>query len=1098
MLTSAGPSGASNEGPVTVLFTDVEASTELRTARGDQAAHALLRTHDQLVRDQVADHGGREVKALGDGFMVVFASARRAVTCAVAIQRALQERRFELADMKVRIGINTGEVVQEGDDLYGQSVHAAARIAAKAAGGEILVSEVVKQLVGANPDIVFQDRGRFRLKGFPERFRLFEVPWRDERTPAPPAPFPGRSPYVGRHDEQAALTRLLERALQGHGSLVLIGGEPGVGKTRLTEEVGAEAARRGMQVLLGRCYETEGAPPYVPFVEVLEQALAAAPSAEAFRHLLGDDAPEIAKLLPGLRRVLPDIGQPVELPPEQERHYLFNSLRDHLTRSASVRPLFIVLDDLHWADEGTLLFIEHLAERVPRIPVQIVATYRDTEVTPAHPLARTLETLHRRHLADQIRLVRFHADGVAGLLRAMSGQEPPPSLVRTIHAETDGNPFFTEEVFKHLAEEGRLYGPDGRLLPAVVIGEVDVPERLRVVLARRLHHLGDEGRRALAAAAVVGRAFTYELLESLGEVESDALLDALDQAERARLIAPVSEALDEDRLLFSHELIRQTLLTGLSQPRRRRLHLRVADALERLHGDALEDRASDIAHHLTQAGPLADRRRLFSYLMLAGRQALAAAGFEDALRHFEHAYSLRDASSPRQLADLLVQLAYSRRSLGGSEDALPTWEEALVAYEALGDAEAVATVCAEASYDLWWTQRDQDAADIAQRGLEALGERATPQRVRLLAWGAAAGAWVAPFDVGRNMLEDAITLARPMDDPALLGHALANKALHRYPFCRHLEVVDAGLEGAAILRAAGAQWDLAFLLGFVAAALVELGQFKAAAEVLEEVAPLADRLGHFGAKFCVAWSRGPLEFASAPDLDRIERWARSSTELGEPMGFQSVCYPALGYVQFLRGDWDAARRSMEDATRYELTNRLSGLEWGFLFQTLAYRGERHEALAVLDSKRDRLPRRGEPSGFGAWHLLLSTVEGLYVLGERASAAALYPLLVEFLQTGEVLTVVQGRLIERMAGVAAAAGERWDAAEQHYSAAMRQADELPHQIEQAETRRFYAQMLLHRDRPGDREHARRISEEAIGIYRRMGMPRHEAMTRSLQH
>src|SRR5438552_1974056 len=129
--------GDRDDGPVTVLFSDVEASTELRTARGDHAAHALLRTHEELIRGQIAQHGGREVKALGDGFLVAFASARRAVACAVAIQRTLQERRFELPDVNVQIGINTGEVVQEGTDLYGQVVHAAARIAAKATGGEI-------------------------------------------------------------------------------------------------------------------------------------------------------------------------------------------------------------------------------------------------------------------------------------------------------------------------------------------------------------------------------------------------------------------------------------------------------------------------------------------------------------------------------------------------------------------------------------------------------------------------------------------------------------------------------------------------------------------------------------------------------------------------------------------------------------------------------------------------------------------------------------------------------------------------------------------------------------------------------------------------
>jgi predicted ATPase len=245
----------------------------------------------------------------------------------------------------------------------------------------------------------------------------------------------------------------------------------------------------------------------VPFVEILDQALTDAPTPEAFRTLLGDDAPEAAKLLPRLRRLFPDIPPPLELPPSQERYFLFNSLREVFSRASAERPLFLVLDDLHWADEGTLLLVEHLAARISRLAIVVVGTYRDTEVTPDHRLARSLEDLLRRRQAERITLKRLSQHGVAALLRALSGQEPPPSFVEAVLAETQGNPFFTEEVFKHLAEEGRLYGEDGRFRSDVTIGGLDVPESLRLVLGRRLERLGENGRHALAAAAVIGRAF---------------------------------------------------------------------------------------------------------------------------------------------------------------------------------------------------------------------------------------------------------------------------------------------------------------------------------------------------------------------------------------------------------------------------------------------------------------------------------------------------------------------------------------------------------------------------------------------------------------
>jgi DNA-binding SARP family transcriptional activator/class 3 adenylate cyclase/tetratricopeptide (TPR) repeat protein len=1087
------------EGPVTILFTDVEASTDLRTRRGDQVAQHLLRDHEEIVRSQVEAHGGREVKALGDGFMVAFTSARRALSCAVGIQRTLEARRSELPEVRVRIGLNTGEVVREGDDLYGQSVHAAARIAAKAAGGEILVSEVVKQLAGTSPDLVFRDRGQYRLKGFPERFRLYEVPWRDEEDQGGHALFAERTPYVGREAERSELVRLLDGALRGHGALVMIGGEPGVGKTRLTEEIGSEAKRRGMRVRVGRCYEMEGAPPYVPFVEILEQAMAAAPSPAAFRELLSDDAPEVAKLLPHLRRVYPDIPPALELPAEQERRYLFNSVRDFLARAASARPAFVVFDDLHWADEPTLLLLEHLAEQLPEMPVLAVGTYRDTEVTPGHPLARTFDALSRRSLARRINLRRLAQDGVAGMLLALSGQEPPPSLVQVVHAETEGNPFFVEEVFKHLAEEGRLLGPDGRFRPEVVIGELDLPESLRLVLGRRLEHLGEDGRRALAAAAVVGRAFTYELLEALGELQPDALLDALDEAERARLVAPLSDAPDEDRLLFSHELIRQTLLAGLSQPRRRRLHLLVADTLERLHADTLDDHASEIAHHLTRAGPIADRRRLLTYLTLAGRRAMSTAGYEDALRHFEQAVAIAHTAEPAKRPGLFAGRALARRSLGRYEEALPDWEGALHGYEELGDSETAARMCLEASRDLWWLNRDQEALVWAERGLAALGDQETPQRAQMLGWTGVAGACVSPYEHGAEKIDEALALAERLGDKRLVGYGLVNRALHRGAFSLNREVLEAGQEGIRLLRAEGDLWEVATLLAFMEVAAVELGRMRLAAELGEEVETLATRLGHSLALSVLhepVWSARQL--AANPDLGALEASALRHLEVAGAMGFRHWSGALLSHAAFLRGDWDEALGLAEEAVHHSPEHHSSsGPDWGCYLRVLAYCGRAAEVVAILDGRRADLPQPGRPNGHGTWYLPGAAIEALSVIGERDRAAGFYPLVREFMATtGVVLPCFTPYLFERIAGIGAAAGRQWELAEQHFRRALHQAEELPFALEGAETRRCYARMLLDRNTAGDRDRARSLVEQAVPVYRRIGMPRHEEMTRAL--
>ncbi len=312
------------EGTVTVLFTDVVGSTDLTTSRGDEAAQEIMRAQRDLTRQKVEEHSGHEVKGLGDGFMVAFASARKAVACAVGIQRALEEHnRSQALDEQVliRIGLNTGEVIQEEADLFGETVNAAARIAAKAKGNQILLSEATKGVLGRAQDVELMDRGRFRLKGFPERWRLFEVVWQEETAAAPV--LMKRTPFVGREAERTELRGFLDRLAGGRGALVMIGGEPGVGKTRLAEELAAEARQRGLLTLTGHCYEMEGAPPYIPFVEIVEASARLVPP-EALRSALGESAPEAAKLMPELRRLFPDIPASPELPPEQERRYMFN------------------------------------------------------------------------------------------------------------------------------------------------------------------------------------------------------------------------------------------------------------------------------------------------------------------------------------------------------------------------------------------------------------------------------------------------------------------------------------------------------------------------------------------------------------------------------------------------------------------------------------------------------------------------------------------------------------------------------------------------------------------------------------------------------
>jgi len=1085
------------EGTVTVLFTDVEGSTDLTTRRGDEAAQDVLRAQRDLVRQQVERYSGHEVKSLGDGFMVAFASARRGVACAVGIQRALAEHnRRQPADQQVRlrIGLNTGEMIQEEADLFGEAVNAAARIASKAKGGQILVSEAVRVVMGRAKDVELVDRGRFRLKGFPERWRLYEVVWQEE-APAMPA-LVERTPFVGREAERADLRRCLDQASRGRGTLLIVGGEPGVGKTRLAEELAAEARQRGQLALTGHCYEMQGAPPYIPFVEMLEATARIVPR-DALREAVGDAAPEVAKLMPELRRLFPDIDAPLELPPEQERRYLFNSMQEFMERAGRAQPLFLVLEDLHWAEDSTLLLLQHIAQRLHEMPVLILGTYRDVELDVARPLARALEELVRQRLAHRLALKRLPQDGVEAMLRGLSGQQPPATLVQAVYSETEGNPFFVEEVFKHLAEERKLFDDRGRWRSDLSIGELEVPEGIRLVIGRRLERVSEECRRVLTTAAVIGRGFSFEVLEALSEVNTDVLLDAIDEAERAHLIASTADG-PEARFTFAHELIRQTLVSGLSLPRRQRLHLRVAEAMERVYASALQEHAADLVHHLYRAGTAADPAKTVRYLTLAGEQALEVAAFEDALRHYDNALSLQPADDRQGQADLLFKRGLARRSLGRWDEALTDWRQALPIYEELGDAEAVGRLSSDMTIQLWWGARFVEAVEISRRGLSALGERVSADRCRLLSCAGVTLSMGGLYRAGDSMIAQAVAMAEQLGDQRLLGWLLGSKTVHHWAYMQFREVVDTGLRTVELLRSAGDLWRLADALWETQFAQLRLGRFDEVAEIGEDVELLASRLGHLAALMAAERSRAFRELMLTADLGRFEEFAKGDLELCRSAGMPwiSHSYTFLSLMHFWRGQWQKALENSEEAAKLEPPGFFAGADWGFLFLWNAYSGYRDKALAMLREKTGNLPRSGQANTLGAWTMLLTVVEGLAVLGERDEVAKLYPLVLEAIDTGALVRLWACGLVQTMAGMAAAVGGQWEKAEAHYEAALRQAHELPAVVEQPEVRRWYARMLIDRNAPGDRDKARQLLTEAIAMYRRIGMPKHVEMAEAL--
>ena len=471
-----------------------------------------------------------------------------------------------------------------------------------------------------------------------------------------------RTTFVGRTEEYAALRRFLDQAVAGDARVVMLGGPPGVGKTRMATEIGAEASAKGYLILAGNCYDRADAVPFIPIIEILDDLLARASTPEAFRHALGDDAAEVARLMPQLRRMFPDIPPGSETTLEQSRHVLFNAIAKVLARAAANRTVLVILEDLHWADEGTLSLLTHVARSVRNLPVMFIGTFRDYELRSNGPLAQTIDECTRLHLLERVNLHGLSAASVADMIRTWSGQEPPPSLVDAIYSRTEGNPFFVEESYKHLKEQGRLFDSSGKFHTSFKADDLEVPPSVRLIIGRRLARLTDETKKRLDTAAVIGRAFTFALFEASTEADADLLLDSLEEAEAAGVVSSSLEH-REAFFQFSHELIQKVVLRALSGARRQRLHLRIADAFERVYKGSLEDKINDLAYHLWHAGSLADPARTVQCLTRAAKRAQAQSAYETALSHIHNALERArelEPSAARDEQELDLYLEYLR------------------------------------------------------------------------------------------------------------------------------------------------------------------------------------------------------------------------------------------------------------------------------------------------------------------------------------------------------------------------------------------------------------------------------------------------------
>jgi len=760
-----------------VCFTDLVGSTEQRARLGDDAGDALRREHDAIVVRAAGAHGGQIVKGTGDGAMVAFSGAAEAIAAGVTMQQLVERRNGTAPEpLGLRVGISLGDLLFEAGDLHGLAANEAARVCALAEPGEVLVTDLARAVAGTRNTAQLVAYGEHSLKGLPAAVTVWRACWSplgEAKQLELPALLnsAGAMAFAGRADESAVMTGALQATLAGARRLVLISGEPGIGKTRLAAETAIRAHQDGALVLFGRCDDEMGVP-FQPFTEALDWYLT-----RSDQVVLGKFPGDLARLSPRVNMRVPETPSAVQADPDTEQYRLFDAVASWFATAADEQPLVLVLDDLHWATKPTLLMLRHVIRSLDATRVMVIATYRDTDLDRGHPLGGMLAEFRRLGGVERVVLSGLDEDGVTELLERISEQradEQARELAAALVSETEGNPFFIGEVIRHLVETRSIVQHDGRWTSDVAVADLGIPEGIKEVLGQRLDMLGQESTDVLRAAAVVGREFRLADVTAAMRATDDEVITAIEPALRARLV----EETGRDHFRFAHALVRAALLDEVSTSRRLRLHRRIAE-----HFEAHGAEPGAVAHHWLESASSADPDRAVAAVLASADLAIARGAYEDAvlqlLRGIE--FTEENEVDSAHLRELGLHLGQAQQ-LAGDPAGGDTLRATFAACEAAGDADRLARALIATSRGTAVNTGFVDTDHVARHfvALEALGPRPTRERALLLA--SLAGELDFEFDDRRiEYVAEAERIARSLGDPGVLFTVLLSRSNVTFP-----------------------------------------------------------------------------------------------------------------------------------------------------------------------------------------------------------------------------------------------------------------------------------------------------------------------------
>ncbi len=904
--------------------------------------------------------------------------------------------------------------------------------------------------------------------------------------------------FVGRDAELDQMRTSLEDALGGQGRLLLLSGDPGIGKTRTAEQLATYAGVRGARVYWGRCQESEGQPPYWPWSEALRSYVLDADPV-GLRWQLGSRAADVAAIVPELADRLGDLGEPPDMETEQARFRLFDSFATFLGGASSARPMVVVLDDLHWADEPSLLLLRFVARRLADTGLLLIGTYRDVELGRHHPLADTLGDLAGVEGARRVTLRGLDADGIADYIELTAGVDrPPPDLTEAIRDQTGGNPFFIGEVVRLMAAEGRLGEDQARR-------QVAIPQGVREVVGRRLDRLGADANKVLRIAAVYGRDFRLDVLDRVCELSTTEIEAALREAVGDRLVNEPAAGLYS----FSHALVRETLQAEVAASKRVAMHLEIAEALEQVYAGELDRHLGELAHHFIEAAPLGEVERAVDYATRAAGTARKRLAYEDAAVLYARALETLELQRQPDLGrrlELLLELGAAQTRASQVGAARATLRTAADLARELERPEQMARAALGMVVLGIAGVVNEQLIELLNEALEEVGPDDSPLRSQLLSGLAQELYWTDPAGRSDDLGLEALEMARRLGDPQSLAFALVRRqftgAVGPAETRRRLDesnemhelakrVGDRELE----LRAHVYRLRNRLELGELHEVDADLAAFERLANELRQ----PTHLWHVpGLKAMRALIDGRFDDAERLIAEALEAGTRAEEPVSEQ--FHGTQIALLRRLR--RSQADVAELGNLVAGLADLAERFPAIPaWRCsLAATHAELGNENETRAVFETLAAGdfadLPLDSQ------WAISLCLLaEAAVFLDDVPRARLLYDHLLAY----DGLNVIAGRAaasygpVARVLGLLAVTAGRLEDAERHFAEALAMSERMGDRPFSAQARVGLARMLLERGAGSDRGRALDLLAQALESAQEIGMHRllNEALTARLE-